>query len=49
MSYKLQVNYLNHHDMVRMLARLIKDGVAGDHVIDDVALGDLFGAEGLWG
>lgn len=34
--------------MVRMLARLIEDGVAGDHVINNIALGDFFGAEGLW-
>lgn len=35
--------------MVRMLARLIEDAVAGNHVVHNIALRDLFGAEGLWG
>jgi hypothetical protein len=47
-SYRVVVKYLDDHDMVRMLARLKEDGVTGDHVINNVALGDFFGAEGLW-
>lgn len=30
-----------------MLAGLVEDAVAGDHVVDDVALRYLLGAEGL--
>lgn len=45
----LSLNYLDDHDMVRMLPRLIEDSVARDHVINNVAFGDFFGAEGLWG
>ena len=39
--------YLDDHHMVRVLPRLIQDSVAGNHVVDNIALGDLLGAEGL--
>ena len=32
-----------------MLSRFIEDSVARNHVINNVAFGDFFGAEGLWG
>lgn len=41
--------YLDDHDVVWVLARLVQNGVAGDHVIDDIALRDLLGPECLRG
>jgi len=35
--------------MVRMFARFIEDGVAVDHVVNNIALGDFLRAEGLRG
>jgi len=40
--------YLDDNDMVRMLPRLIQDAIAGDHVINHIALRDLLRPEGLW-
>lgn len=40
-------NYLNYYNMVWMFTRLIEDCIAVDHIINDVALGDFLGAEGL--
>jgi len=34
--------------MVRMFTRLIEDGIAVDHIINNVTLGDFLGSEGLW-
>lgn len=36
---------LDDDGVVRVLALLVQDGVGGDHVIDDVGLGDLLGTE----
>lgn len=36
---------LDHDAVVRVLVLLVQDGVSGDHVVHDVALGDLFRAE----
>lgn len=33
--------------MIRVLAGLVEDSIAGDHVVNYVALGDLLGPEGL--
>lgn len=38
---------LDDDDVVGVLAGLVEDGVAGDHVVDDAALGDLLGPERL--
>lgn len=48
-SVQRRANYLDDHYVVWMLARLIKDAIASNHVIHNIALRDLFRAEGLWG
>ena len=40
---------LDHDGVVRVLILLVEDSVGGNHVIDDVGLGDLLGAELLLG
>jgi len=32
-----------------MFTRRIEDGIAVDHIVNNVALGNFLGAEGLWG
>jgi len=34
--------------MVRMFTGLIEEGIAVDHIINNIALGDFLGTEGLW-
>jgi hypothetical protein len=46
---KDQLTDLDDNDMIGMLAGLIEDGIARDHVIHHVALGDLLGPECLRG
>ena len=38
---------LDHDHVVGVLVLVVEDPVGSDHVVDDVRLGDLFGAEGL--
>lgn len=37
--------YLDDNDVVRVLSLLVEDGVGSNHVINNIALGDLLGAE----
>jgi hypothetical protein len=44
---KDQLTDLDNDNMIRMLARLVENTIARNHVIHHVTLGDLFGSECL--